>query len=125
MVKRQVPGSIICTESMSSTLGGSGSHSCTAFKHALLGLVKSTASELGKHGIGVIAFLLSEFPSQWSLLCTLIWMRTQIEVIASSLVNLKGIVLKAKHVAEAALFLVLDESVYVSGHNLTLTGVFV
>ena len=48
-----------------------------------------------------------------------------IEVIASSLVNLKGIVLKAKHVAEAALFLVLDESVYVSGHNLTLTGVFV
>ena len=38
MVERQVPGSIIYTESLSSTLGGSCSHSYTVFKHALLGL---------------------------------------------------------------------------------------
>jgi NAD(P)-dependent dehydrogenase (short-subunit alcohol dehydrogenase family) len=37
---------------------------------------------------------------------------------------LKGIVLKAKHIAEAALFLASDEAVYISGHNLVVDGGF-
>ena len=116
MVKRQVPGSIICMGSVSSTLGGSGPHSYTASKHALLGLVKSAASELGKHGIRVNCV------SPFGVATPITAMHANldantIEAIGSSLANLKGIVLKVKHVAEAALFLASDESVYVSGHN--------
>jgi NAD(P)-dependent dehydrogenase (short-subunit alcohol dehydrogenase family) len=35
---------------------------------------------------------------------------------------LKGIVLKAKHIAEAALFIASDEAVYISGQNLVVDG---
>lgn len=44
------------------------------------------------------------------------------EAYSCSIANLKGVVLKAKHIAEAALFLASDESVYISGHNLVVDG---
>ncbi|GAB2242680.1 hypothetical protein Droror1_Dr00019455 [Drosera rotundifolia] len=42
----------------------------------------------------------------------------QLEAVVSGAAILKGIVLKARHVAEAALFLASDESAYTTGHNL-------
>ncbi|CAF2115229.1 unnamed protein product, partial [Brassica napus] len=49
---------------------------------------------------------------------------SELEEIFSETANLKGIVLKARHVAEAALFLASDDSAYVSGHNLLVDGGF-
>ncbi|KAK8954566.1 Zerumbone synthase [Platanthera zijinensis] len=44
-------GSIISLASVSSIQGGFGPHGYTASKHAVAGLTKSVAAELGKHGI--------------------------------------------------------------------------
>lgn len=46
----------------------------------------------------------------------------KIEELVKGLANLKGATLKAKDIAEGALFLASDESKYVSGHNLVVDG---
>ncbi|CAN1353132.1 Short-chain dehydrogenase reductase 3b [Linum perenne] len=108
-------GSIICTSSAASSVGGTGPHAYTASKHALVGLVRSACGELGEYGIRVNC--ISPFGA--------FGMRPdEVEANCSKIANLKGIVLKARHVAETALFLASDESAYVSGHNLAVDGGF-
>ncbi|KAH7837093.1 hypothetical protein Vadar_009410 [Vaccinium darrowii] len=120
MVERQIRGSIICTGSAASSLGGVGPHAYTASKHGLVGLVRSAASELGKHGIRVNCVSPSGVATPMATENKLD--PSKIEALNCSMVNLKGIALKPKHVAEAALFLASDESIFVSGHNLAVDG---
>jgi len=58
-------GCIISTASVAGVMGGLGPHAYTASKHAIVGLTKNTACELGKYGIRVIAYRHLE----WRLPC--------------------------------------------------------
>ncbi|XP_077239842.1 short-chain dehydrogenase reductase 3b-like [Tasmannia lanceolata] len=123
MVERKIHGSIICTSSVAGSIGGGGPHAYTASKHALVGLVRSAAGELGKHGIRVNC--ISPFGVATPLACALKNLSpSEVEAYCSASSNLKGIVLKPNHLAEAALFLASDESAFVSGLNLNVDGGF-
>ncbi|KAH7838075.1 hypothetical protein Vadar_021687 [Vaccinium darrowii] len=123
MVDKKIRGSIICTTSVAACLGGVGPHGYTASKHAIVGLVRSACSELGAYGIRVNC--VSPFGIATPLSCKAYNLEpSEVEANSCALGNLKGVVLKARHIAEAALFLASDEAAYISGHNLVVDGGF-
>ncbi|GMI92017.1 short-chain dehydrogenase/reductase 2 [Hibiscus trionum] len=133
MVPRR-SGCIISMASVAGCMGGLGPHAYTASKHAIIGLTKNTACELGKYGIRVNC--ISPFGVATSMLINA-WSSSDVdhgectdleaeemEEFVRGLANLKGVTLKAKDVAEAALYMASEESRYISGHNLVVDGGF-
>ncbi|CBI30356.3 unnamed protein product, partial [Vitis vinifera] len=95
-------GCIIFTSSVASVVSEEISHAYVASKHAVVGLANNLCVELGQYGIRVNC--ISPFG------------------LVSSAANLKGAVLEAEDIAEAALYLGSDDSKYVSGINLVVDG---
>lgn len=113
-------GSIIMIGSVSSSVGRVATHAYTCSKHALVGLTKNVAAELGIYGIRVNCvspyFIANEAAKDFFKLVE--------EGCGSVYSNLEGIYLKEQAMAEAALYLASDESKYISGHNLAVDGGF-
>lgn len=116
-------GSIISTASVSSRVGAAASHAYCCSKHAVLGLTRNAAVELGQFGIRVNC--LSPYALSTPLAKKFVGLDDEgLENLMNSLGNLKGVTLKAEDVANAALYLASDEGRYISGHNLFIDGGF-
>ncbi|KAH9324024.1 hypothetical protein KI387_044481, partial [Taxus chinensis] len=118
-------GCIINTASIAGLLGGVAPYSYTASKHAVIGLTKNGAAELGKFGIRVNSVSPSGLATYFSMQHyeeITEERKTEVEGFFHSRANLKGATLKVEDMAQAALFLAGDDSKYVSGHNLVLDG---
>lgn len=122
-------GTIISVCSAASVIGGLGPHAYTSSKHAVLGLNRNVAAELGKHGIRVncvspyavgTPLALAHLPEEERTDDALEGFRTFTQKKA----NLDGVELTTDDVANAVLFLATYEARYVSGANLLIDGGF-
>ncbi|CAK8576421.1 unnamed protein product [Lathyrus sativus] len=113
-------GSIINTASVCGSIGGVASHAYTSSKHAVVGLTRNTAVELGPSGVRVNC--VSPYVVATPLAKN--FFKLDDDGCLSVYSNLKGANLMPNDVAEAVLFLGSDESKYVSGHNLVVDGGF-
>ena len=114
-------GAIVCTASVASLQGGFGPASYTASKHAVLGLVRAAAGELGRHGVRVNCVSPSGVATPMS--CALMGIGPEeLEAMTVPGNVLQGKVLRAEDVAEAALFLASDQAGFINGHLLVVDG---
>lgn len=124
-------GCIISTASIAGIIGGAAPYAYTASKHAIIGLTKNGAAELGKYGIRVNAVSLSGVATALSVNYYLKQGnasvvseedKAAVEAVSNSVANLQGTTLKVEDIAQAGLYLASDEAKYVSGHNLVVDG---
>lgn len=113
-------GCIIFTASACTETAGIAEHGYAASKHGIVGLTKSLAAELGLHGIR--ANCISPFGVLTGTNADDEMKKIMFESLMSEVGNLKGNVLKAEDIANAAVYLGSDEARCVSGVNLVVDG---
>jgi NAD(P)-dependent dehydrogenase (short-subunit alcohol dehydrogenase family) len=117
----QGSGSIISTSSSAGILGGLGPHCYTACKHAVIGLTRSAASELGSSGIRVNAISPgSTVTAMTSAVITGDHTATEAAARQIAAGSHLGIAAFPVDIANAALYLASDEARYVTGHTLVV-----
>ncbi|KAK3440108.1 hypothetical protein EUGRSUZ_B00420 [Eucalyptus grandis] len=120
MVAGGIKGSIICTTSLMASIGNENRVDYVMSKHAVLGLVRSASRQLGAYGIRVNC--VSPGAVGTPLLRGVLGVsEEESERMFESSSSLKG-VLKAKHVADAVVFLASEEAEFINGHNLAVDG---
>ncbi|KAL7158282.1 hypothetical protein ABFS83_02G132000 [Erythranthe nasuta] len=131
MIDRKIAGSIICSSSSAAIMGGLASHAYTMSKEAILGLTRTTACELGEHGIRVNCVSPHGVASEMLVGAFRRFLgnpdlKTK---DVSKMVSETGSLLKGRgptveDVAQGVLFLASDESGFITGHNLVIDGGF-
>ena len=131
MITGKKGGSIICSSSSAAIMGGLASHAYTLSKEAILGIAKSTACELGVHGIRVNCVLPHGVPSEMLVSAyrkilgkTDLSPKEVSDIVAERGSLLRGRAASMEDVAQAALFLASDEAGYITAHNLVVDGGF-
>lgn len=117
----QRSGAIVSTASIAGLQGGIGPHAYTTSKHAVIGLTRSAASELGAHGIRVNAVapgVMATPLSAYAITGDRTEMGRATDQIASE--SLLGTAGTAQDIADAILYLSGPESRYVTGHCLVV-----
>lgn len=127
MVEQRVRGNIVCTASVAASRGGACRTDYVMSKHAVVGLVRSASVQLGKHGIRVNSVSPSAVTTPIAAATSSSNYSAQkraeeIQRIYGPLTSLKGIALSVRHVAEAVLFLVSDDSAFITGQDLGVDG---
>lgn len=122
-------GTIISIASVASAIGGLGPHAYTGSKHAVLGISKNVAAELGNYGIRVncvspycvaTGLAVAHLPEDERTEDAMEGFRN----FTARNANLQRVELTTDEVANAVLFLASDEAKYISGDNLMVDGGF-
>jgi NAD(P)-dependent dehydrogenase (short-subunit alcohol dehydrogenase family) len=121
-MKKAGKGSIISMSSVAGVTGGLGPHAYCAAKHAVVGLTRNLAAEVGPYGVRVNCI------APYSVATPMVAQaylsdHTDVEGTLKMLTDespLRGRPGLADDVANAVLWLASDESGYTSGHTLTI-----
>ncbi|KAK6140470.1 hypothetical protein DH2020_025783 [Rehmannia glutinosa] len=129
MIEREIRGTIICSSSSAAIMGGLASHAYTLSKEAILGLARSTACELGVHGIRVNCISPHGVPSEMlvSGFRRVLGNPDLQPEDVSNIVGERGSLLRGRgasveDVAQGVLFLASDDAGFITGHNLVIDG---
>ncbi|KAK2978684.1 hypothetical protein RJ640_009895 [Escallonia rubra] len=122
-------GSIVCTSSSAAIMGGLASHAYTLSKEAILGVARSSACELGVHGIRVNCVSPHGVPTEmlvsaYRKFLGKVDLRPEEvgQIVGENGSLLRGRSASVDDVAQAVLFLASNESGFVTAHNLVVDG---
>lgn len=117
IMREQKYGQIVNMSSIYGKVGGKGEIAYATAKAGLMGLTKSAAREVGKYGIRVNAVLpgLTETPA----IRTLMAEKFKEEILARTPL---GRIARPEEIARAVLFLASDDSSYITGAGLEVSG---